>query len=104
MDFSWLLRERTIYNNKLKVVKIVNKCYQKVGYIGLRNADGSYMLGVPLYVKLNSLNSNGVAVQQEEIIHRISEVMMKHYEHQISEQIISIQNKKKLLGETNNEH
>lgn len=104
MIFSWLLSESTNFNYKLRGVKRVNECYQKVAFIGLRNADGSYMLGVPLYVKLNSLNANGVSNQQEEIIHRISEVMMKHYERQIGEQIILIQNKKKLLGETNNEY
>ncbi len=49
---------------------------QKVAYIGLRNKDGSFLLNVPLYVKVSDLNKNGVTNQQEELIHRISEVMI----------------------------
>lgn len=59
--------------------------YQKVAYIGLRNPDGSYMLNVPLYVKVSEVNQNGVTDMQEGLIHRISEIMMKRYEKQISE-------------------
>ena len=58
--------------------------YQKVAYIGLRNPDGSMMLNVPLYVKVNEVNKNGVTDAQEEMIHRISEIMIKRYEKQIS--------------------
>jgi hypothetical protein len=58
--------------------------YQKVAYIGLRNDDGSYMLNVPLYVKVAELNKNGMTDMQEELIHRISSIMLKHYEREIS--------------------
>ncbi len=64
--------------------------YQKVAYIGLRNEDGSYMLNVPLYVKVSEVNKNGVTDMQEELIHRISEIMMKRYEKQISEHIAKL--------------
>ncbi len=57
--------------------------YLKVAYIGLRNSDGSLMLNVPLYVKVNELNKNGMTVQQEQLIERISEVMLRRYESQI---------------------
>jgi hypothetical protein len=59
--------------------------YQKVAYIGLRNADCSLMLNVPLYVKVCEVNKNGMTESQEELIHRISEIMIKRYERQISE-------------------
>jgi hypothetical protein len=59
--------------------------YQKVAYIGLRNPDGSFMLNVPLYVRVSEVNRSGVTDGQEEIMHRISEVMMKRYEKQIGE-------------------
>ncbi len=58
--------------------------YLKVAYIGLRNSDGSLMLNVPLYVKVNELNKNGMTVQQEQLIERISEVMLRRYENQIN--------------------
>ncbi len=63
--------------------------YQKVAYIGLRDTDGSYLMNVPLYVKVKELNKNGVTDMQEELIHRISEIMMKRYEKQIGEYIAS---------------
>lgn len=59
--------------------------YQKVAYIGLRNPDGSFFANVPLYVKLNEVSKNGISQQQTNLIHSISEVMMKRYEKQLSE-------------------
>ena len=59
--------------------------YQKVAYIGLRNPDGSYLLNVPLYVKVKELNKKGITDTQEELIHRVSQIMMRKYEKQISE-------------------
>ena len=64
--------------------------YQKVAYIGLRNPDGSFMLNVPLYVKVSEVNKNGMTDSQEEIMHRISEIMMKRYEKQISEHMANL--------------
>lgn len=68
----------------------MSEYYQKVAYIGLRNPDGSYMLNVPLYVKVNEVNKYGVTDTQEELIHRISEVMIKRYDRQISEYIANL--------------
>lgn len=59
--------------------------YQKVAYIGLRKDDGSYLLNVPLYVKVSELNKNGLTDMQEELIHRIADIMMQRYQQQISE-------------------
>ena len=59
--------------------------YQQVAFIGLRNPDGSMMLNVPLYVKVSEVNKNGMATGEEELIHRISAVMVKNYEKQIGE-------------------
>ena len=63
----------------------MNEYYQKVAYIGLRNPDGSYLLNVPLYVKVSELNKNGMTDQQEQLIKRVSEVMVQKYSKQISE-------------------
>lgn len=67
--------------------------FQKVAYIGLRNSDGSMMLNVPLYVKVAELNKNGMTNTQEQVLHRISEVMNKRYEKQISEYFTSLKQK-----------
>ena len=64
--------------------------YQKVAYIGLKNPDGSLMLNVPLYVKVSEVNKNGMTDAQEELIHRISGVMIQRYERQISEYMANL--------------
>lgn len=76
---------------------MAKEIYQKVAYIGLRNPDGTYLINVPLYVRVSELNKNGMTDMQEELIHRISEKMMKRYEKQISAFLASQK------GEINNE-
>lgn len=63
----------------------MSEMYQKVAYIGLRNPDGSYLTNVPLYVKVSELNINGLTDMQEELIHRISSIMLQRYQQQFSE-------------------
>lgn len=63
--------------------------YQKVAYIGLRNTDGSYMMNIPLYVEVNKVGKTGLTEMQEGLIHRVSEIMIRHYERQIGEYINS---------------
>lgn len=64
---------------------LVSEMYQKVAYIGLRNADGSYLTNVPLYVKVTELNANGLTDMQEELIHRISSIMLQKYQQQFGD-------------------
>lgn len=66
------------------------KLYQAVAYIALRNKDGSAMISVPLYVKVKELNKNGITEAQESVMHRISEIMLKQYDKQISGYITSL--------------
>lgn len=65
----------------------MSETFQKVAYIGLRNEDGSYLMNVPLYIKVSEVTKNGLTKQQECLIHKISEIMMKHYERQINEEL-----------------
>jgi hypothetical protein len=71
-------------------------CFQKVAYIGLHNDDGSYMLNVPLYIKVAELNKNGLTDMQEDLIHRISSIMLRHYEKEISGFFVQNKNKGEL--------
>lgn len=73
----------------------MNEVYQKVAYIGLRNSDGSFLLNVPLYVKLSEVNKHGVSETQEELIHRITEIMLGRYQQQIDEFIKNKKEEKK---------
>ena len=59
-------------------------------YIALRNKDGSAMISVPLYVKVTEINKNGMTEAQEGVMHRISEIILKHYDKQISGYITSL--------------
>ena len=73
--------------------------FEKVAYIALRNTDGSMMINVPLYVKVSELNKNGMTDEQEKIIERITETMMKRYEKQISAYFTGLkENKKNQFG------
>lgn len=70
--------------------------FQKVAYIALRNTDGSMMINVPLYVKVSELNKNGMTDEQEKIIERITETMMKRYEKQISAYFTGLKENKEI--------
>ena len=70
---------------------MAQELFQKVAYIGLRNADGFLMLNVPLYVKVSELNKNGMTDTQEKVLHRISEIMIQRYEKQLSEYFASLE-------------
>lgn len=72
---------------------MAQELFQKVAYIGLRNADGSFMLNVPLYVKVSELNKSGMTDTQEKVLHRISEIMIQRYEKQLSEYFASLKEK-----------
>ena len=78
---------------------MAQELFQKVAYIGLRNADGSFMLNVPLYVKVSELNKNGMTDTQEKVLHRISEIMIERYEKQLSEYFAGL---KRANNETKN--
>ena len=62
-----------------------NETYAQVAFIVLRNPDGTSTPDVPLYVKVCELNKNGMTDTQEELIHKISAVMIRQYEKQIAE-------------------
>ena len=79
----------------------MSETYQKVAYIGLRKEDGSILIGVPLYIKLKDIADKQMLKSQEEIIHNISEEMMKRYQQQFGAFIeTKKQEKAKLLKET----
>ena len=59
--------------------------YQTVAYVALRQKDGSLMINVPLYVKVSEVNKNGVTEAQESVMHRVSEIMIKRNEKQLSD-------------------
>ena len=63
----------------------MNEQYQKVAYIGLRKKDGSYAVNIPLYVKLDEVNSKDMEASREEIIRKVTEIMMRRYEKQLAE-------------------
>ena len=74
---------------------MANELFQTVAYIGLRQPDGSMMINVPLYVKVSELNKSGMTDTQEKVISRITEIMIKRYEKQLSEYFASLKENSK---------
>ena len=74
---------------------MANDTFLKVAYIGLKQPDGAMMINVPLYVKVSELNKSGMTDTQEKVISRISEIMIKRYEKQLSEYFASLKEKSK---------
>lgn len=72
--------------------------YQMVACIGLRKSESDEMVTVPLYVKVRAEEGSSLPAEQEDMIHRISECMMRRYEQQLAD---FIKNKRK--GEGKNE-
>lgn len=69
---------------------MANDTFQKVAYIGLKQPDGTMMINIPLYVKVSELNKSGMTDTQEKVISRITEIMIKRYEKQLSEYFASL--------------
>ena len=74
---------------------MANETFVKVAYIGLKQPDGAMMINVPLYVKVSELNKSGMTDTQEKVISRITEIMIKRYEKQLSEHFASLKEKSK---------
>lgn len=74
---------------------MANETFVKVAYIGLKQPDGAMMINVPLYVKVSELNESGMTDTQEKVISRITEIMIKRYEKQLSEYFASLKEKSK---------
>ncbi len=74
---------------------MANDTFLKVAYIGLKQPNGAMMINVPLYVKVSELNKSGMTDTQEKVISRITEIMIKRYEKQLSEYFASLKEKSK---------
>lgn len=74
---------------------MANNTFLKVAYIGLKQPNGAMMINVPLYVKVSELNKSGMTDTQEKVISRITEIMIKRYEKQLSEYFASLKEKSK---------
>lgn len=72
---------------------MANDTFQKVAYIGLNKPDGTMMINVPLYVKVSELDKSGMTETQEKVISRITEIMIKRYEKQLSEYFANLKQK-----------
>lgn len=72
--------------------------YQMVACIGLRKSESDEMITVPLYVKVRAEEGSPLPEEQQEILHRVSESMIRRYEQQLAD---FIKNRQK--GEGKNE-
>jgi len=65
----------------------MSETLQKVAYIGLRNKDGSWLMNVPLYIKVSEVTKYGLTETQEELVRKISQIMINRYDQQIKQNI-----------------
>ena len=72
--------------------------YQMVACIGLRKSESDEMVTVPLYIKVRAEEGSPLPAGQQEMLHRVSESMIRRYEQQLAD---FIKNKQK--GEDTNE-
>lgn len=59
--------------------------YQMVACIGLRKSESEEMVTVPLYIKVCAEEGSPLPAEQEDLIHRVSECMIRRYEQQLAE-------------------
>jgi hypothetical protein len=62
----------------------------QVSFIALRNKDGTILLDIPLYVQVGDIAKSGVSAGIDELLHRVSAVMTRRYEKQISEHFTNL--------------
>ena len=55
--------------------------YQQVGCACVRDKDGNFVPNVPLFIKITDVGTHGVSPAQEDLIHKISDIVIRHYEH-----------------------
>lgn len=67
--------------------------FQKITYIALRRNDGSLLINVPLFVRVADLQANGISDSQEQLLHRISEIMCRHYEQRLTDHFSKLKGK-----------
>lgn len=79
------MKQNLCKQNLCKQNLYTQEYYQKVAFIAFDNPDGSLIINIPLYVKVSELNKNGMTDGQEALIHRVSEIMLRRYERQISD-------------------
>jgi hypothetical protein len=63
----------------------IEQFFKQVAFIALPSTDGSLILDVPLYVKYKDVNPSGLSKSEEEVLGRISEIMIRRYESQLSQ-------------------
>lgn len=73
--------------------------YQQVAFMALRDDKGAFSISVPLYVKVSDVNKNGNTEEEAALMHRVSSVMMKHYDRQIAEHIANLKKGVKANGQ-----
>ncbi len=67
--------------------------FQKIAYIILRQNNGSLLINVPLFVRVTDLQANGISDNHEQLMHRISELMCRHYEQRLTEHFSKLKGK-----------
>ncbi len=68
--------------------------YENVAYLGLRDDSGKYIASIPLYVKTSDIPNYDISSSREDMVRKIAQILMKHYQRQMTEFVKSKQNEK----------
>jgi hypothetical protein len=74
-----------LFKTSLKEERYMVERYQMVACIGLRKSESEEMATVPLYIKVRAEEGSPLPAEQEDLIHRVSECMIRRYEQQLAE-------------------
>ena len=72
--------------------------YIQVGMTTLRSPDDVYFLDVPIYIKVNEIQPNGLARVEEILLTTMTEIISKHNENKLQDKIKNL--KQEVQNET----
>ena len=64
--------------------------YIEVGIYAMRNADDSLLVDVPVYVRVAELRKSGLAAEEENLVHKISAVLMGQHNKKILQRLTGL--------------
>jgi hypothetical protein len=68
--------------------------FVQVGITTLRSPDDSTLMDVPLYIKVTALNANGLSESKENLLSKISDVLIKQHEKKIMQTLAGLKKQK----------
>ena len=79
---------------------MTNELYIQVGLTTLRSPDDVYFIDVPLYIKVNEVQSSGLARIEESLLKVLNSLVIKKNATKLTEKIENLKKEKMQNGKT----